>query len=112
MVLGYQNCVLERNPLNESVVSADGTNVGQSANRAGNQPAKISYLAQRLDALRRAQNPDGGWGYFPGKTSWLEPTAYAAMALHGEPAADRAAKLLASWQTAEGGWRPCAAVAE
>jgi hypothetical protein len=65
-----------------------------------------SYLGVRLDALRRAQNPDGGWGYFPGKQSWLEPTAYAALALHGEPAADRAWALLKSWQSADGSWRP------
>lgn len=56
------------------------------------------------------QNADGGWGYFPGKQSWMEPTAYAALALHGEPAADRAWSLIRSWQTAEGGWRPAADV--
>lgn len=60
----------------------------------------------RLDALRRAQNPDGGWGYFPGKGSWLEPTAYAAVALYGEPAADHAWALLKSWQASDGSWRP------
>lgn len=65
-----------------------------------------SYLEARLDALRRAQNPDGGWGYFPGKQSWIEPTAWAAFALHGEPPADRAWKLLKSWQSATGSWRP------
>jgi hypothetical protein len=68
------------------------------------------YLDVRLDALRRIQNPDGGWVYFPGKQSWLEPTAYAALALHGEPAANRAWDLLKSWQTAEGSWRPSADV--
>ena len=56
------------------------------------------------------QNADGGWGYFPGKQSWLEPTAYAALALHGEPAADRAWKLIESWQLRDGGWRPAADV--
>jgi hypothetical protein len=63
-----------------------------------------------LDALRRMQNADGGWGYFPGKQSWLEPTAYAALALHGEPAADRAWTLIQSWQLRDGGWRPAADV--
>ena len=29
------------------------------------------------------QNGDGGWGYFAGKRSWLEPTVYALLALHG-----------------------------
>ena len=65
-----------------------------------------SYLEVRLHALRRAQNPDGGWGYFPGKQSWIEPTAWAALALHGDPEADRAWTLLKSWQNAKGSWRP------
>lgn len=60
--------------------------------------------------LRQTQNADGGWGYFPGKQSWLEPTFYAAIALHGEPAADHAWELLKSWQAADGGWRPSADV--
>jgi hypothetical protein len=60
--------------------------------------------------LRETQNADGGWGYFPGKQSWLEPTFYAAVALEGEPAANRAWELLKSWQGADGGWRPSADV--
>ena len=60
----------------------------------------------RLDILRKAQNPDGGWAYFPGKRSWLEPTVYAALALAGEPGADRAWSLLKGWQGADGSWRP------
>lgn len=56
--------------------------------------------------LRQTQNADGGWGYFPGKQSWLEPTFYASIALQGEPAADRAWTLLKSWQAPDGGWRP------
>jgi hypothetical protein len=71
---------------------------------------KSPYLSARLDALRQTQNPDGGWGYFPGKGSWLEPTAYAALALHGEAAADRAWALLRSWQLADGSWSPSAEV--
>lgn len=62
------------------------------------------YLEVRLNALRRAQNSDGGWGYFPRKQSWIEPTAWAALVLHGDPAADRAWALLKSWQTAKGSW--------
>lgn len=87
-------------------IPADGPQVAKGL------PVALSYLEQRLDLLRRTQNSDGGWGYFPGRTSWLEPTAYAVMALHGEPAADRAWQLLSSWQTADGGWRPSAAAHE
>jgi hypothetical protein len=70
----------------------------------------VSTLEVRLDALRRAQNAGGGWGYFPGKESWLEPTVYAALALHGEPAAERAWSLLQSWQAKDGSFRPAAGV--
>jgi len=69
-----------------------------------------SYLGIRLNALRKAQNPDGGWPYFPGKQSWLEPTLYAALALHGEPEADRAWELVSTWQQKDGGWHPSAEV--
>jgi hypothetical protein len=60
--------------------------------------------------LRQTQNDDGGWGYFAGKQSWLEPTFYAAVALEGEAGADRAWNLLKSWQGPDGGWRPSADV--
>src|SRR5215471_16775309 len=70
----------------------------------------------RLDFLRSTQNPDGGWGYFPGKQSWLEPTAYALLALRGDAASrasfDRGWMLMRSWQLGDGSWKPCAAVAE
>jgi hypothetical protein len=72
--------------------------------------------ALRLDCLRKAQNADGGWGFFPGKQSWLEPTAYALMALHGDAASresfERGWKLMRSWQMKDGSWQPCAAVGE
>ncbi|MBY0507244.1 MAG: terpene cyclase/mutase family protein [Bryobacteraceae bacterium] len=67
-------------------------------------------LTLRREHLTRAQNPDGGWGYFPGKESWLEPTAYAALALHGQPAAQRALELLVRWQREDGAWRANAKV--
>jgi hypothetical protein len=70
-----------------------------------------SYLGVRLDILRRSQNPDGGWSYNRGKQSWLEPTFYAALALHGDSAADRAWSLLKSWQAADGSWPPTAGAA-
>jgi hypothetical protein len=72
------------------------------------------YLARRREFLLKAQNPDGGWGYFPGKASWLEPTAYAMLALHGDETSSetlkRAWRLLESWQLADGSWRAGAQV--
>ena len=69
-------------------------------------------VESRLALLEAAQNPDGGWGYFAGKQSWLEPTAYALLALGDEPRArrafDRGWRLVRSWQAAGGGWRGCA----
>lgn len=69
-----------------------------------------TYLSDRLAALRKAQNPDGGWAYYAGKNSWLEPTVYAALALDGQPEADRAWILIQGWQLPSGGWRPSAEV--
>jgi len=69
-------------------------------------------LRPPLEFLRSVRNPDGGWGYFPGKESWLEPTAYAALALHGDPVAERALGLIRSWQLPNGAFRPAAHVQE
>jgi len=69
-----------------------------------------SYLEARLGYLRKAQNTDGGWAYFPGKQSWLEPTLFAALALHGQPEAQTAWRLVSTWQQKDGGWRPSAEV--
>ena len=73
--------------------------------------------AAQLEFLRGTQNPDGGWGFFAGKRqSWLEPTAYALIALHSDPASaphfERGWNLMRSWQLPDGSWKPCAAVAE
>jgi hypothetical protein len=66
----------------------------------------------RREFLKQTQNADGGWGYFPRKRSWLEPTVYAALALYGEPAFERAWALIRSWALPDGGWRMSADVAE
>jgi hypothetical protein len=67
-------------------------------------------LQSRLDFLLRTQNADGGWGYFPGKQSWMEPTVYALLALQGRPegrtSVEKAWRLLLSWQSSDGSWRP------
>ncbi len=70
----------------------------------------------RLAWIEAAQNADGGWGYFPGKESWLEPTAYALLALSGDPGArlsfERGCGLVRSWEASSGGWRACRRVKE
>ncbi|MGH9721297.1 MAG: prenyltransferase/squalene oxidase repeat-containing protein, partial [Bryobacteraceae bacterium] len=73
-------------------------------------------LEARLQWLREAQNADGGWGFFAGKQSWLEPTAYAMLALSkdasAQDAVERGSKLIGAWQSLDGSWRPCASVYE
>jgi hypothetical protein len=73
------------------------------------------YLRSRREFLVRNQNGDGGWGYFPGKQSWLEPTAYGILALHGDPAAEsacrKALQLVLGWQNSDGSFRPAGGVA-
>ncbi len=64
----------------------------------------------RREHLARFQNSDGGWGYFPGKASWLEPTVYAALALRGQGEGKRALELLAKWQRPDGAWHANAQV--
>ena len=72
------------------------------------------YLGARLEFLRRTQNADGGWGYFPAKGSWFEPTAYALLALHGDAqsaaAVRRGWELVRRWQRPDGSWKPAAQV--
>jgi hypothetical protein len=71
-------------------------------------------VESRVATLEATQNADGGWGYFPGKQSQLEPTAYAMLALQEQPgcraALDRGWRLLRSWQLPDGGWGAGAAL--
>ena len=43
----------------------------------------MSSIAALRDLLLAGRNADGGWGYYPRKTSRLEPTCWAMLALHG-----------------------------
>lgn len=54
--------------------------------------------ASLLSALRERRNRDGGWPYYPGRSSRLESTVWASLAV-GEPV-DR--DPLASWRRADG----------
>lgn len=44
-------------------------------------PSALSPADALRDALMAARNPDGGWGYFAAKSSRLEPTCWAFLAL-------------------------------
>jgi len=74
------------------------------------------YLSARHDFLISTQNADGGWGYFPGKRSWMEPTAYAVLSLHGVAGAEshlsQARKLVHSWRQPDGSYHPSSQVQE
>jgi hypothetical protein len=48
------------------------------------------YLESRLEFLRKSQNANDVWGYFPGKQSWFEPTTYTMLALHWAAGSDKA----------------------
>jgi len=56
------------------------------------------------ESLLRRRNPDKGWGYYTGKSSWLEPTVMAALALHGRRESDEAWALIKGWQVETGAW--------
>jgi hypothetical protein len=76
---------------------------------------KGTFRSDRVDALISAQNADGGWGYFAGKRSWLEPTVYSLLALHDQmdmPHWQRGWDLVRSWQLPDGSWRPNEQVVE
>lgn len=57
-------------------------------------------MTDLADILLRGRNADGGWGYHPGKSSRLEPTAWATLALHNATAQD--ADALRHWPSVNG----------
>ncbi|HFQ91054.1 MAG TPA: hypothetical protein ENK27_13355 [Desulfobulbus sp.] len=71
----------------------------------GRLPAEAEEMIQWL---RRCQAPDGGFGFFPGTTSYIENSHYALVALallrSHAPHQDRAEKFIVSCQTASGGF--------
>jgi hypothetical protein len=69
-------------------------------------------MTDAREVLLKLQNPDGGWGYYPGRKSCLEPTAWSLIALQEGPAVERGWKLLRGWQREDGGWRVSAQVDE
>jgi hypothetical protein len=60
-------------------------------------------VTPRVSFLAKARNADGGWGYFAGKESRVEPTAYALRALGVDEAG---ADYLMKCQESDGGIRP------
>ena len=62
------------------------------------RPAATRATGDVRKALLASRNADGGWGYYPGKASRLEPTAWALLALNEAP------KPLKQWRT-QGQWR-------
>lgn len=69
-------------------------------------------MTDAREILLKMQNPDGGWGYYPGRKSCLEPTAWSLIALQQGPAVERGWKLLSSWQREDGSWRAASQVDE
>ena len=62
-----------------------------------------------IDSLSLRQNPDGGWPYRRGGSSWTEPTVFALLAGYStgdDSGRDRALSWLRSVQRADGGWAP------
>jgi hypothetical protein len=51
----------------------------QTARQA--RPARPRVTTDLSSVLLGLRNPDGGWGYYPGKASRLEPTCWALLAL-------------------------------
>lgn len=64
-------------------------------------------VTPRVSFLVKARNADGGWGYFAGKESRVEPTVYALRAVGVDEAGLR---ILAKCQESDGGLRPAVGI--
>lgn len=66
------------------------------------------------EQLAGRQNPDGGWGYRAGSSSWSEPTALAVLALNGWDDRSQQVRRGVEWLRrlvrADGGVAPCPGV--
>lgn len=69
-----------------------------------------------IASLISRQNPDGGWPYRKGGSSWTEPTVFALLAQlsgqSGAPSVERGFAWLRATQRRDGGWSPCPAITE
>lgn len=78
------------------------------ANQSDTDMVRADVLSRLTGALVSARNPDGGWGYYRGKASRLEPTCWAILVLlqAGRPPDDgetqAAFRLLEQWQVGRG----------
>ena len=71
----------------------------------------MTSVELRLELLRRTQNEDGGWGYFAGRESSVEATAYTLRAIGaGDSGWDRGIAFLLARQEKDGGLAPRATV--
>lgn len=70
---------------------------------------KRYQLIGEINYLIDNQNPDGGWGYYLGKNSYVEPTCFSLLFFHSAQinlqAIKRGLKFLLSLQTESGGFR-------
>lgn len=79
---------------------------GSSAD-AGRVAAGRRWLLESCLAYRAQNKPAPGWPWTPSTAPWVEPTAWALVALRDAPASGRvaeAAAYLASEMNREGGW--------
>jgi hypothetical protein len=71
-------------------------------------PAQDHPVRTTIPAIGAAQNADGGWPYYPGRSSWTEPTAFSLLSGIALDAASvqRGAGWLKATRNSDGGWSP------